>query len=295
MKSETYQNKSSISLIFELPIAFVLSVFALFIYLYILIFKHWDSSVEYIGKDNALIKIPIFFKKELLNKLVFLSPYILIRKIDLVGGLYEKDKGSNISERCPGIINLIVIQNITRMIGQGTTQLDEDYLKKSGYKEDLRVFLSFLFTILFSFGGFSEKKVINILDINFLNIDMKEAMSLLREKLTLNDTTRFFFINAHCLNISAKDKEYKKILQSDAIIFPDGIGINIGSRMIGTLLKENINGTDMYPEICKLCVENNKSIYFLGGRNDVPKILAEKTLENFPKLNVPDTITDILV
>ena len=36
------------------------------------------------------------------------------------------------------------------------------------------------------------------------------------------------------------------------LVLPDGIGIKIGSALLGTPLKQNVNGTDLFPRLCEL-------------------------------------------
>ncbi len=84
-----------------------------------------------------------------------------------------------------------------------------------------------------------------------------------------------FFLNAHCFNISTKDKLYKSSLEKATFILNDGIGIEIGAKFNGIKIKENLNGTDLIPSILENLPKHSK-IFFLGGKEGVAEKASEK-------------------
>ncbi|WP_244631222.1 WecB/TagA/CpsF family glycosyltransferase [Aureimonas sp. ME7] len=55
------------------------------------------------------------------------------------------------------------------------------------------------------------------------------------------------FVNAHCVNVAAESDGYREAM-ADMLCLPDGIGVDIGSRMLfGEPFPENLNGTDFLP------------------------------------------------
>ena len=60
------------------------------------------------------------------------------------------------------------------------------------------------------------------------------------------------FINAHCVNTLYSDAGYRRALDASDRILPDGSGISLAAQMAGVELGENLNGTDLFPLICKL-------------------------------------------
>ena len=61
---------------------------------------------------------------------------------------------------------------------------------------------------------------------------------------------KIFFINAHCVNIAAKDEHYLNVLKHQAKLFADGSGMRLASKLAGRVFKDNVNGTDLFPLIC---------------------------------------------
>ena len=116
-----------------------------------------------------------------------------------------------------------------------------------------------------------------VLDVPFFSGTINEALEKIDSFVQSKSAHHIAFINAHCLNIAYKNKEYKQILKECSIVFADGIGAKIGAKMLGYKVEENVNGTDMFP----LLAERPYRIYLFGGAPGV----AEKALANAKNLN----------
>lgn len=127
---------------------------------------------------------------------------------------------------------------------------------------------------------------LNVLDVGFLSISMDEALSLVSGVVKAGHKECVSFINADCLNITFKDKEYRAILNSQSIVLPDGAGMNIACRMIGKRLKANLNGTDLLPELCDISVQNNFSLFLMGAAPGVAARMKVNLETGYPGLNV---------
>ncbi|GMN14072.1 WecB/TagA/CpsF family glycosyltransferase [Altererythrobacter sp. MTPC7] len=74
------------------------------------------------------------------------------------------------------------------------------------------------------------------------------------------------FANAHCINVAQRDAGYRRALEASDMILPDGSGMRIAARLAGRSFDDNLNGTDLFPEICKRASETGDPIFLLGGR-----------------------------
>ena len=122
-----------------------------------------------------------------------------------------------------------------------------------------------------------KKRTASIFGVPFFCGTMNEALQQIDSLVKSNNSHHIAFINAHCLNIACKDKNYRQILNDCSAVFADGIGAKIGAKMLGYLVEENVNGTDMFP----LLAEKPYRIYLFGGAPGV----AEKALKNARDLN----------
>ncbi|AEV30034.1 exopolysaccharide biosynthesis protein, WecB/TagA/CpsF family [Sphaerochaeta pleomorpha str. Grapes] len=105
-----------------------------------------------------------------------------------------------------------------------------------------------------------------LLGIPILNITMAEALDLLFSSLTdQKETKEIHFVNAHCINVAAKQNDYLAILKNAEAIFPDGTGIRKAGEALKNPIIDNVNGTDMFPLLCERCAQEGKTIYLLGA------------------------------
>jgi len=122
------------------------------------------------------------------------------------------------------------------------------------------------------------------------NTSMKEAVSWITNKQTNKDRTQIgFFINVHSINLSISDVNFFDQLSKADALFADGSGMRLAATKAGFLLKGNNNGTDMLPHLCKRCIKNNQSIYFLGALPGVGQKAANALVKQFPGLEIAGT------
>ena len=75
-----------------------------------------------------------------------------------------------------------------------------------------------------------------------------------------NNTKSLVFINAHCFNVSYKNIVYRNAISDSDYILNDGIGIKIAGIINRTKFVENLNGTDLIPQIIELAYNNQQKI-----------------------------------
>jgi N-acetylglucosaminyldiphosphoundecaprenol N-acetyl-beta-D-mannosaminyltransferase len=92
------------------------------------------------------------------------------------------------------------------------------------------------------------------------------------------------FVNADCLNIAWRDPAYKATLRACDRVFADGIGLRLGGRMLGFELRDNLNGTDLYPLLCEAAAKAGRSLYLLGARPGIAAAAGEAMRSRFPGL-----------
>jgi N-acetylglucosaminyldiphosphoundecaprenol N-acetyl-beta-D-mannosaminyltransferase len=135
--------------------------------------------------------------------------------------------------------------------------------------------------LFFSEPATASSAVFRLFDLNLDNITMRDAIEMIREKLRQKQQSVFFFVNPDCMNISVTNPDYRKALGSANYILPDGIGLVIAGKILGTPLRENINGTDMLPWLCAMAVEEQQSIYLLGGKPGIAEKAAAALSNTF--------------
>jgi exopolysaccharide biosynthesis WecB/TagA/CpsF family protein len=94
------------------------------------------------------------------------------------------------------------------------------------------------------------------------------------------------FVNAHCLNVAARDPIYRWALARADFRLPDGSGMQLAAKLRGTRFVENLNGTDLFVPLCKAAAARDLPIYFLGSAEGVAREAADKAREIAPGLTV---------
>lgn len=95
-----------------------------------------------------------------------------------------------------------------------------------------------------------------------------------------------YFVNAHCINVAARDPEYARLLQRAPMLFADGIGMAIAARMHGVRLMHNVNGTDLFPLLCAAAARADVPLALLGASPGVAAACAKGTARAVPGLRV---------
>ncbi|MFC1735272.1 WecB/TagA/CpsF family glycosyltransferase [Candidatus Hydrogenedentota bacterium] len=132
----------------------------------------------------------------------------------------------------------------------------------------------------------NDVKHISIFGIKILNITMPEALERISNAVCGHTPSRMYFVNADCLNKVFNDQMYGEVLLQADAVFGDGIGVRIASIAGGTPIVDNVNGTDMFPLLCELCVREGFSIYFLGGNPGVAERMSGRLCDTYRGLRV---------
>jgi len=97
--------------------------------------------------------------------------------------------------------------------------------------------------------------------------------------------THVAFLNANNANIAATDADYRSSL-SDALILPDGVGVDIGAKLLcGRAFRENLNGTDFVPEILRNAAEGTR-LALIGAKPGIAEQAAQKIAHFAPQLSI---------
>lgn len=128
----------------------------------------------------------------------------------------------------------------------------------------------------------------------FFNINLdfttsKAMLEFLGDLKEYNSIRTLFFLNANCFNIAQKDSEYRDIINESDFLLNDGVGIDIAASLLKLKFSENLNGTDLIPEILRVATKLGYKIYFLGGEENVAIKAAEKLMKLFPPINIVGT------
>ena len=130
---------------------------------------------------------------------------------------------------------------------------------------------------------------LNIRGIRLLNLAMDEALAAIEAALAARQPTRISFVNADCVNIAAVDASYRDNLAATDWVFIDGIGMRIAGKIMDQPVRDNVNGTDLFPRLCESMATTNQRVFLFGAKPGLAEAAAEWARARFPGLQIAGT------
>jgi N-acetylglucosaminyldiphosphoundecaprenol N-acetyl-beta-D-mannosaminyltransferase len=127
---------------------------------------------------------------------------------------------------------------------------------------------------------------IEIRGLRLLNLALEDSVAAIESAVLSGSKTHIAFVNADCVNIAANDATYRESLASMDWVFVDGIGMRIAGWLLNQPVRDNVNGTDLFPRLCEALARHGRSLYLLGGRPGVAEAAADWALARFPGLQI---------
>lgn len=129
----------------------------------------------------------------------------------------------------------------------------------------------------------------HLFGLSLVNASRTEIAHTITARAALALPTTINFVNAHCVNTVRSDPDYARCLQESDFLLPDGSGMRIASKMAGKSMGENLNGTDLFPELCERAARLGLAIYLLGGAPGTAAAAAAALQRRYPGLKVAGT------
>lgn len=127
---------------------------------------------------------------------------------------------------------------------------------------------------------------IEIFGFRVSNVTIGEAVDAILDQASRGIRENIYFVNAHCVNTAAEDPGYREVMSRADHVFADGVGLALAAKFAGESLRDNVNGTDLFPELCEKAAQNGTPIAFLGGRKDVVTRCARRMTSRYPGLQI---------
>jgi len=186
----------------------------------------------------------------------------------------------------PGLVNPWFIRRRTAVDFGTEEQADAGYLALRGPRHDLGLLMRGALAALLPPPAASVPGRVQVCDVAFDNLSMSEALARLRDMLDGGAPQQVSFVNPACVNIAAAHRGYRRVLARAGLVLPDGIGIKIGGDLLGTPLKQNVNGTDLFPRLCEMLRARGASVFLLGGQAGVAESVTREITHRWPGLRV---------
>jgi exopolysaccharide biosynthesis WecB/TagA/CpsF family protein len=123
---------------------------------------------------------------------------------------------------------------------------------------------------------------ISLFGLELVNAQAASAL----EALLCGARVAVAFVNAHCVNVAAKDPTYRWALNRADYLLPDGSGVQLAAKLKGARFVANLNGADVFAPLRLAAAQRGLSIYFFGSRDGVARKAAEAAERLAPGLKV---------
>lgn len=126
----------------------------------------------------------------------------------------------------------------------------------------------------------------NILNVMFDSVTRGNILTILTERINANKKTFLVTANPEIVMHANDDDDYLQIIKEADFVIADGIGIIIGSKIIGQPLPERIPGFELMQDLLKKGHEEGWSAYFLGAKREVVETAVANIHRQYPNLTI---------
>ena len=120
--------------------------------------------------------------------------------------------------------------------------------------------------------------------VGFDNLIKQEFVDRARQMLQTKERGYCVTPNAEIVYEAVHDDSFRNLLNSAALVLPDGAGVVLGAKILGTPLKEKVPGIEFGEEVCKLLSEHSGRLYLLGSKPGIAEQAGENLAKKYPGL-----------
>ena len=186
----------------------------------------------------------------------------------------------------PGLVCLWWVRSRANINYETESEADREYVENQTVGGDVGLALRAVPTFLYGRGLSIAPDRVNLLGITLHNLTMSDTVETIKTMCDQNEAHKVYFVNPHCANIAYHDPEYLQILQHADLALADGIGIKIAGKLLGQEIKQNVNGTDLFPRLCAALSHTQHRVFLLGGQPGVPEKVQQWISDHYPAVAI---------
>ncbi len=126
----------------------------------------------------------------------------------------------------------------------------------------------------------------NILGVKVADVTLETIDRILENLIKSPGKKTVFGANPHAINFYQKNKEFKRALDHASLIYPEGTGTFLASKILGKPLSGRTNLLDFIFNLLRTAEIKRWPLYVLGGSDKVSKNAIKNLKKEFPKLKV---------
>lgn len=136
---------------------------------------------------------------------------------------------------------------------------------------------------------------IKVRGLDFDNVNMNEAIEMVEGYIKRGEQCVVFTPNAEIVQMTIEDESFKQIVSSAEILIPDGAGVVLASKILGTPLKSKVPGCELAENLVRLSADGRYKIFFYGSKPtteegmSVAELASKKMSEKYDGFAVAGT------
>jgi exopolysaccharide biosynthesis WecB/TagA/CpsF family protein len=125
--------------------------------------------------------------------------------------------------------------------------------------------------------------------LDIADTTLEAAAQWIVQRAKLGISADVAFLNAHCVNVLHGSPDYRAAMEGMTRVFADGVGVRIAAKAAGHELADNVNGTDLFPVLCREAASAGTGIYLFGARDGIAVAAGARMKAMAPELQVRGT------
>ena len=125
-----------------------------------------------------------------------------------------------------------------------------------------------------------ERKIVKLQGLNIDSFTFDEAVEYAN-----NISGQVVTINPEMISNAVKDPDFADIINNADLVIPDGIGVEIGLKILGYNVKR-IAGIEFSHRMIEECAKNNQSVALIGAKPEIVKKAKENLVKEFSSLYI---------
>jgi N-acetylglucosaminyldiphosphoundecaprenol N-acetyl-beta-D-mannosaminyltransferase len=127
---------------------------------------------------------------------------------------------------------------------------------------------------------------VHLLGLAIDNLTMDETLTAIGEIMERRQFAYAVTPNVDHTVKFRKSQAFRDLYAKATLVVADGVPLVWASRLLGTPLKQRINGTDLFEQACAFAAQRGYSVFLLGGSPGAAEAAARKLLVRHPDLKI---------
>lgn len=130
---------------------------------------------------------------------------------------------------------------------------------------------------------------IDVMGVQFDNMTKEQFVARAEEIIQAGEHGYCVTPNAEIVYEAVQDDSFRDLLNGASLVLPDGAGVVLGAKILGTPLTEKVAGIEFGEALCDLMAKTGGKVYLLGSKPGVAEQAGENLKKKYPGLNICGT------